>query len=447
MAHLARTSLLLFAHLVACVSTTSGTQGAGRDAAAGLDHDDVATYPDVVDAAAPFDTVMVPDAIAEMDVPPILASQDIPPSDRIRVVGDAIPVERQPCEGVDCSRAVELQLSSHSGLIRVRDGSYRAWGDVRVGLVGPFPPEVDQIPLPITVIVGEQTRAFLGFLTSTTIDRLGVIRQWREGRVAAQYAPPFSEITSAHYAGQFVVLSSDGRIVIYPHEIGSNPVFFPATPSDVSMIAGSMWTTCVGGPSGVWCWGLDDYGQLGDNVDRRASDSPVRVAIPGGQILGATQISGSGTRCAIIRRDLQNTAEVWCWGRFAHHFAESTIEYRTAAGERITPIPVLVPELDGARRLAVAADALCAVMPDGTVRCTGANNWGQIGMGSASERETWTTVPGLRNVVDIANAESAFCALTTEGEVWCWGTTDSPVLRFARPGSIAVVPPTRIRWQ
>jgi hypothetical protein len=43
-----------------------------------------------------------------------------------------------------------------------------------------------------------------------------------------------------------------------------------------------------------------------------------------------------------------------------------------------------------------------ALLKDGTVRAWGQNRYGQIGDGTSTNRDTPTTVPGVRNVVAIA---------------------------------------------
>ena len=65
----------------------------------------------------------------------------------------------------------------------------------------------------------------------------------------------------------------------------------------------------------------------------------------------------------------------------------------------------------------------CALMNDGTVRCWGQNNEGQTGRPkSISRQQSALTVPGLRDVVDIAAGREHTCAVTAKGAVLCWGT-------------------------
>jgi hypothetical protein len=75
------------------------------------------------------------------------------------------------------------------------------------------------------------------------------------------------------------------------------------------------------------------------------------------------------------------------------------------------------------RSIAAGAAHTCAVLADGTIRCWGANGFGQLGDGSQRTRATPAPVAG----VPAATAVEAFgdhsCALTEAGDVYCWGVT------------------------
>ncbi len=63
----------------------------------------------------------------------------------------------------------------------------------------------------------------------------------------------------------------------------------------------------------------------------------------------------------------------------------------------------------------------CAVLGDGTVRCWGKNNLGQLGDGTTSQRTTPVTVSGISDAIQVTTGADHTCALLAGGGVKCWG--------------------------
>ncbi len=64
----------------------------------------------------------------------------------------------------------------------------------------------------------------------------------------------------------------------------------------------------------------------------------------------------------------------------------------------------------------------CAVTADAKVACWGRNNYYQTGFpGSTSNRTTPFVVPGVSNVKSVETGRYHSCAVTSIGEVYCWG--------------------------
>lgn len=118
------------------------------------------------------------------------------------------------------------------------------------------------------------------------------------------------------------------------------------------------------------------------------------------------QISAGDTACAVVA-----DGTVRCWGLNNHgQLGDGTTT------DRYTP--VRVQSVAGAVGV-ISGFQSCALITDGTVRC-----WGENGM-DPSGTPTWTTapttVPGLGNVVAIAGQGTSPCALLSDGTVRCWG--------------------------
>jgi hypothetical protein len=80
----------------------------------------------------------------------------------------------------------------------------------------------------------------------------------------------------------------------------------------------------------------------------------------------------------------------------------------------------------------------CVLLGDGTVRCWGQNDRGQLGDGATTDSDVPVGVVDLARAVDVETAGSHSCALLDDGTARCWGangvgqlgdgmTTDSPV--------------------
>jgi hypothetical protein len=93
--------------------------------------------------------------------------------------------------------------------------------------------------------------------------------------------------------------------------------------------------------------------------------------------------------------------------------------------------------MPAAAEISVGNGHACLRMVDGTVRCWGHNNRGQLGDGTTQDRAAPTVVPGLRDVVQIACGRDRSCALDRAGAVWCWGADRRQPERIAPLGPVA----------
>jgi alpha-tubulin suppressor-like RCC1 family protein len=124
-------------------------------------------------------------------------------------------------------------------------------------------------------------------------------------------------------------------------------------------------------------------------------------------------------------------ATVWCQG--------SNDDGQLGAGDATTLrnsqlVQVLKGEapsgapLTGIKKVASADGAFfCALGSDGGLWCWGADTWGELGTGSTRKSSFATPVldaPGgspIANVADVVVGQAYACLLKLDGTVWCWG--------------------------
>ena len=87
--------------------------------------------------------------------------------------------------------------------------------------------------------------------------------------------------------------------------------------------------------------------------------------------------------------------------------------------------PVSVTDISNAEQVAAGMGGSCARLTDGTVRCWGWNQFGQLGNGPAGESIsnvlTATTVVGIQDAIDIDYGMTHVCAILSNGDLSCWG--------------------------
>jgi len=86
--------------------------------------------------------------------------------------------------------------------------------------------------------------------------------------------------------------------------------------------------------------------------------------------------------------------------------------------------PVAVAGLTNVEAVAAGATFTCALLGDGTVRCWGYNANGELGNGATTNSLVPVPVPGLTNVTRLAAGYFHACAVKGDGTTWCWGAND-----------------------
>ncbi len=221
--------------------------------------------------------------------------------------------------------------------------------------------------------------------------------------------------------------------------------------SDVEQLAAGINLTCaLTSKQEAWCWGWNEFGQVGDGTTDgtpgfagpHTRPAPTRVV----GVPKATQIAaGYRHACALLA-----DGTVRCWGEAdSGQLGDGTLG-APCGNSTCRPAPVAVQGLDKVKQIVSGAIHVCALREDGSVFCWGFSD-GRLGDGTTDGvpcgakghwrcRPAPVRVAGVEGAVEIASGAEATCARLADGTVRCWGRragskTSDP--RALRPEAVA----------
>ncbi|MFQ6046993.1 MAG: hypothetical protein ACE5PT_11670 [Gemmatimonadales bacterium] len=229
----------------------------------------------------------------------------------------------------------------------------------------------------------------------------------------------------ANWAGQLGAGTSDGLRHAAP----------------ASVLGGVSWTafslgdshTCaLSDDQRIYCWGNNDFGQLGpggstefcSSAQVECSTAPREVA-PG---LRFTAVSAGRVHTCGITTE----GDALCWGgNIAGQLGHGTDTSAT------NPTPVT----GGLKFESISSSPLhtCGLTMDGEAYCWGLNSRGQLGDGSTTRASAPVPVTGGLRFTTLATGGAHTCALDAQGAAYCWGANLNGQLGSAQP-DVSTVP-------
>lgn len=256
--------------------------------------------------------------------------------------------------------------------------------------------------------------------------------------------------------------------------VSSGPSGIPTTFTDISVSEdtydssvvnkGERHGCAISSAGQVWCWGQSFGGKRGipENYQTNSHEINLVTSAEVSSLIFTKVVAAASKTCA-----LSSTGEVWCWGErvfsgqnllqsntplkapftkqvidftmneslFCALNVDTTIEClgvdiygisgtgRSPLSYSSRPVNLGQPG-EKFRQVVVTTDSSCALTEGGKVKCWGANQYGQLGLGhrnSILEPTATITFTGNPSIDKIVGYAHTYCALSSLGNVFCWG--------------------------
>jgi alpha-tubulin suppressor-like RCC1 family protein len=275
------------------------------------------------------------------------------------------------------------------------DGRVYCWGSNGEGKLGDGTDEPSLLPSPVAADI-ELTLLSVGFAHSCAIAQTGSAYCWGSGA--------FGKLGNADEISR------------------RSPVAVAGGLSFAAISAGRDHTCGITTSGDAYCWGLNEDGQLGSTTSQLCSDpnggtplpcATAPVAVSGGHTFESID-AGLAHTCG-IRPD----AAAYCWG--SNQWGELGIGADVPPSS-VTPLAVAWPA-GFAQIVASYHGYTCGVgLGDGLGYCWGNNDLGQLGRGTISgEEHDVAAVPAGTTFLSMQAAIFHTCGLATDGTAYCWG--------------------------
>ncbi len=328
-------------------------------------------------------------------------------------------------------RLVQITAGTHHTCGTTRDGEAYCWGRNQRTQVDRRARGIQTVPLPVS---GTFSQVASGGVMTCALDRSTRARCWGEDMAVPDGT--FQSIVAG--VDHACALAPGGAVVCW----GSNQYGQLGTGAGgveelgfAQVASGDHHTCGLTADGRAYCWGDNRMGQTGvggPTTGRLASTSiATATEVTGGHTDLIAIAAGAGHTCALTRG-----GAALCWG--ANDRGQLGDGTRT---DRSAPRPITRARGGGRvvfDKLAAGGAHTCAVAANARLFCWGANDAGQIGDGTTEDRVAPVRIDLGADVVDITVGDRHSCAVTANGETLCWGSNE-----FGQLGDGSTTRPTR----
>ncbi len=198
--------------------------------------------------------------------------------------------------------------------------------------------------------------------------------------------------------------------------------------------AGGTHTCAIADNNQAYCWGYNEYGQLGNNTTENQL-SPTLVINSSGVTSWKNVSTGFNNTCGIANND-----QLYCWGM-------GGVNGDNTEDDRLTPVQVVNPSGIGSWKSAtIFNEHACAIADNNQVYC-----WGYlIGNGSEDELFVPTQVSnplGVGSWLQVSVGFEHSCAIANDNKTYCWGDNEYGQLGNGEFDDDSVLEPTLIAFE
>ncbi len=258
-------------------------------------------------------------------------------------------------------------------------------------------------PMTDTIAMGDTTQ-----LTLAVFDARGAAlarsytTAWASDDAGTASVGTLGLVTGEMVGGTNITATVEGSVAAAPIKVAPHPS---------RAISVSYYAACALDRDGAaYCWGNDQWGQIGDN-DGLTDFASVAEPVAGGHTF--FQLTGNG----YVTCGLDTAGQAWCWGDNTYG--------NTGNGNEdalVYDLPQMVVGGHVFTQIDAEWDNVCAVDDVGDAWCWGRGTENQLGNGLSTDSGTPVAVTGGFTFTEMAVGRYFACGLTTVGEVYCWGS-------------------------